>query len=64
MGGWFVSTAIGNKVSGVLASTWDSYDNKVNFFVVNTVLMLIAAVGIFLMLPWLRRVVKEKTGSD
>jgi POT family proton-dependent oligopeptide transporter len=64
MGGWFVSTAIGNKVSGVLASTWDSYDNKVNFFVVNTGLMLIAAAAIFLMLPWLRRVVKEKTGSD
>lgn len=32
MGGWFLSTSIGNKLSGVLASMWDTYDNKVNFF--------------------------------
>jgi POT family proton-dependent oligopeptide transporter len=64
MGGWFLSTAIGGKVSGLLGSMWDDYDHKATFFVVNTVLMLVATVGIFLMLPWLRRVVKEKTGSE
>jgi len=25
MGGWFLSTSIGNKLSGVLATMWDSY---------------------------------------
>ncbi|RYZ28369.1 MAG: MFS transporter, partial [Sphingobacteriales bacterium] len=31
MGGWFLSTSIGNKLSGVLASFWDRYDNKEYF---------------------------------
>jgi POT family proton-dependent oligopeptide transporter len=64
MGAWFLSTSIGGKLSGMLASTWDDYRDKANFFVVNAVLLLAAAVAIFLMLPWLRRVVKQKTGSD
>ena len=28
MGGWFLSTSIGNKMSGVLASLWDGYNIK------------------------------------
>src|SRR5690606_26157403 len=32
MGGFFLSTAIGNKLSGVLATFWYSYENKANFF--------------------------------
>ena len=35
MGGWFLSTSIGNKLSGVLASMWDKYDDKSNFFWIN-----------------------------
>ena len=27
MGGWFLSTSIGNKLSGVLASMWDTYED-------------------------------------
>jgi POT family proton-dependent oligopeptide transporter len=64
MGGWFLSTSIGGKLSGTLASMWDSYDNKANFFLTNMGLSLIAAVALFLMVPWLRGVVKEKTGAD
>jgi POT family proton-dependent oligopeptide transporter len=32
MGGWFLSTSIGNKLSGVLASLWDTYEDKTDFF--------------------------------
>jgi POT family proton-dependent oligopeptide transporter len=32
MGGWFLATSIGNKLSGVLATLWDTYENKANFF--------------------------------
>jgi POT family proton-dependent oligopeptide transporter len=60
MGGWFVSTSIGNKLSGVLASMWDQYDNKKNFFLLNFVLLLLAALVCFLMLKWLNRVMREK----
>ncbi len=60
MGGWFLSTSIGNKLSGVLASLWDTYDNKANYFLVNFVLLVGATIIIFAMLKWLNAVMKEK----
>jgi POT family proton-dependent oligopeptide transporter len=60
MGGWFLSTSIGNKLSGVLAGLWDGYEEKQYFFLVNCVGALIAAFAIFLMLKWLRNIVDAK----
>lgn len=59
MGGWFLSTSIGNKLSGVLATLWDTYDNKANFFWVNFVLLLFAALLMFAILKWLNKIFKE-----
>jgi POT family proton-dependent oligopeptide transporter len=59
MGGWMLSTAIGNKLSGVLASLWDTYEDKQYFFVVNCMIVLAAALGIFMMLKWLTRIINE-----
>jgi POT family proton-dependent oligopeptide transporter len=59
MGGWFLSTSIGNKLSGVLASLWDGYDDKFWFFAVNCIIVLCAAVAILLMLKWLTKIIKE-----
>jgi POT family proton-dependent oligopeptide transporter len=60
MGGWFLATSIGNKLSGVLATMWDGYEHKANFFWVNFVLLLFATCIIFAMLKWLNRIMKEK----
>ena len=60
MGGFFLSTSIGNKMSGVLAGLWYGYENKANFFLVNCMLLLVAAAMTFLMLRWLNGVMKEK----
>lgn len=59
MGGWFLSTSIGNKMSGVLASLWDGYKHKANFFLVNLILALITSVIILLMVKWLNKIMKE-----
>ena len=59
MGGWQLSTAIGNKLSGVLASMWDGYADKSHFFLVNAGLTALAAIAIFLMLPRLNAVIRE-----
>lgn len=53
MGGWFLATSIGNKLSGILATMWDNYEDKANYFLINFVLLGAAAVVIFLMLRWL-----------
>ena len=60
MGGFFLSTSIGNKLSGVLASMWYDYDNKANFFLVNFGLLMLAAALAFSILKWLNAIMKEK----
>lgn len=60
MGGWFLATSIGNKLSGVLATMWDSYDNKANYFWLNFALLMAATVMCFAMLKWLNKIMKEK----
>ncbi|QNK63343.1 peptide MFS transporter [Pedobacter sp. PAMC26386] len=60
MGGWFLATSIGNKLSGVLATLWDTYENKANFFWVNFSLLLFSAVIAFFLLKWLNGIMEEK----
>ncbi len=59
MGGWFLATSIGNKMSGVLSSMWDGYYDKSNFFYVNTALLCSASLLMFLMLRWLNKIFAE-----
>ncbi len=60
MGGWFLSTSIGNKLSGVLASLWDTYDDKADFFWINFGLLLFASLLMFIFLKQLNKVMQEK----
>ncbi len=59
MGGWFLSTSIGNKMSGVFASMWDGYEHKANFFLVNFGLVMATTLIILAMIKWLNKIVKE-----
>ncbi len=58
MGGWFVSTSIGNKLSGVLSTLWDTYDDKANFFWINFALLMGSAIVGFMLLKWLNTIMK------
>ncbi|OWK73922.1 MFS transporter [Flavobacteriaceae bacterium JJC] len=60
MGGFFLSTSIGNKLSGVLASFWYDYENKANFFIVNFGLLLLATLLGLSILKRLNKIMKEK----
>ncbi len=60
MGGWFLSTSIGNKLSGVLASMWDTYEDKSHFFWVNFALLMFATLLMFALLKQLNKVMAEK----
>jgi POT family proton-dependent oligopeptide transporter len=60
MGGFFLSTSIGNKLSGVLSGMWEGFDNKTNFFFMNFGLVMFAALILIAMLKWLNAVMKEK----
>ncbi len=59
MGGWSLATSLGNKFSGILATMWDGYDNKANFFLVNFLLLMLATGALALMLKRLNKVFHE-----
>jgi POT family proton-dependent oligopeptide transporter len=59
MGGFFLAISVGNKLSGMLSSLWESIPEKQNFFFLNFGLVLAAAIVLFLMLKWLNGVMKE-----
>ncbi|MBE0637024.1 MAG: peptide MFS transporter [Bacteroidales bacterium] len=59
MGGWFLSTSIGNKLSGVMASMWDGYTNKAFYFLTNAGLAMVAVIILIILLPGLKKVVSE-----
>ncbi|HSY75887.1 MAG TPA: peptide MFS transporter [Bacteroidia bacterium] len=64
MGAWFLINSIAGKISGMMASYWDKFDDKSNYFMILFVSSLVSAAIIFFMVKWLAAVVREKTGSN
>ena len=62
MGGWFLSTSIGNKLAGVLGHLGTDSENKATVFWINFAGASISALLLFVMVPRIRKVMKEKTG--
>ncbi len=63
IGGWFLSTSIGNKLSGILSGLMNAFDHKSGIFFINLVSVLLATGLILLMLPRLKRVMEKYTAS-
>ena len=59
MGGFFLAISVGNKLSGMLSSLWETIPEKQNFFYLNFGLVMAAAIILFLMLRWLNGVMRE-----
>lgn len=55
-----LANSVGNKLSGILASTWYNYENKEYYFLVNFGLLIFAFFIGLLMLKFLNKVMKEK----
>ncbi len=63
MGGWFISTSLGGKVAGIMASSWDSMTDKRIFFGIIAVAAILGGLLIFSRVKSLDKIVKDKTGS-
>ena len=64
MGGWFITTSLGGKISGILAGFWDKFDNKAVFFAISAIAAIVAC---FLLLPLTKRlntIVEEAAAAD
>ena len=63
MGGWFLVTSIGGKISGILAGFWDQFTNKSLFFTISAVAAVIAGAALLPLTRRLAVVVDEATAS-
>jgi POT family proton-dependent oligopeptide transporter len=64
MGAWFLVNAIAGKISGMMASYWDKFDDKGSYFLILFVLALVSGAIMFSMVKRLAAIVREKTGSN
>ncbi|MEO8591105.1 MAG: peptide MFS transporter [Flavobacteriales bacterium] len=62
MGGWFLSTSIGNKLAGVLGHMGSDSANKSLVFYINCTGAMICAFLLFIAVKRIAAVLKEKTG--
>jgi POT family proton-dependent oligopeptide transporter len=63
MGGWFLSTSLGGKVAGVMATFWDKMPDKKIFFGIITIAAILGGLLIFAKVKSLDKIVRDKTGS-
>lgn len=63
MGGFFLAISVGNKMSGMLSSLWETFPDKKSYFYLNCGLVMVAALVLFAMLKWLNGVMKENNVS-
>jgi len=63
MGAWFLVNSIAGKISGLMATFWDSFPDKRSYFMILFVAAMISGVVMFTLVKWIRTVVHEKTGS-
>ncbi len=59
MGAWFLSTSIGNKLSGILSGLFTLFEHKSGIYIINCVLALASCGLILAMLPRLKRVMAK-----
>lgn len=62
MGGWFLSTAVGNKLSGMISGLWEGFgsNEKHYFFLINFGACVAATIVLVLLLKWLNAIMREK----
>jgi len=64
MGGWFLTTSIGGKVAGVMASKWDKFDSKAAFFAVGAVPAILVGLALLPLAKRLAGVIEEANHSN
>ncbi len=64
MGGWFITTSLGAKISGILSGFWDKFDNKAVFFAISAIAAVIAGFALLPLTKKLNKVVVEATSAE
>ena len=58
MGGWFLATSCGLKISGILGETYQKVEHKL-FWTMLVAANVFVGIIVLILLPWLRRQIAE-----
>ncbi len=58
MGGWFLSTSVGNKLSGIFGELYQKVDHSIFWLVLCCACVFFAGI-MFALLPWFKRAIRE-----
>jgi POT family proton-dependent oligopeptide transporter len=58
MGGWFLSTSVGNKLSGIFGELYQKVDHSIFWLVLCGACVFFAGI-MFALLPWFKRAIRE-----
>jgi proton-dependent oligopeptide transporter, POT family len=64
MGAWFLVNSIAGKIAGLMATYWDDFSDKKQYFMILFIGAVIAGIVMLTITKWIRSVVREKTGMD
>jgi proton-dependent oligopeptide transporter, POT family len=64
MGGWFLTTSLGGKISGILAGFWDQFEAKWVFFAISAVAAIVAGIALMPLTKRLAVVVDEASAAN
>jgi POT family proton-dependent oligopeptide transporter len=58
MGGWFLSTSVGNKLSGIFGELYQKVDHSIFWLALSGACAIFAGI-MFALLPWFKRAIQE-----
>lgn len=63
MGAWFLVNSIAGKLAGLMATFWDTFINKKDYFLILIIAAAVSAAIMFVLSKRISNVIHEKTGS-
>ncbi|TAN15268.1 MAG: MFS transporter, partial [Chitinophagaceae bacterium] len=63
MGAWFLVNSIAGKLAGLMATFWDTFIDKKDYFLILIIAAAVSAIIMFILSKRIAAVIHEKTGS-
>lgn len=63
MGAWFLVNSIAGKLAGLMATFWDTFIDKKDYFLILIIAAAVSAIIMFILSKRIAKVIHEKTGS-
>jgi POT family proton-dependent oligopeptide transporter len=64
MGAWFLVNSIAGKLAGLMATFWDTFIDKEDYFLILIIAAVVSTIIMFILSKRIAKVIHEKTGAS